>query len=87
MVDFRINAAAVLVPHFVPVALPLRCHHLDWLLPRQLVRVLRWQPGRRRDDRAVGFFRRRVHGLGDLIECWVHLLPVLRDFGAVCPLQ
>ena len=30
VVDFRLNAADVLVPHFVPAAAPLRCHHLDF---------------------------------------------------------
>jgi len=30
VVDFRLNAADFLVPHFVPAAAPLRCHHLDF---------------------------------------------------------
>jgi len=55
---------------------------------RQLAQVLWRQRGRRRDDRAIGVFRRRVHDcLGDLVVCWVHFLPVPRHFGAVCPLQ
>jgi len=90
--------APIAVAALVAVAVALvgvqaaRLVALVFLLLRQsapvLRQVLQRQRGRRRDDRVKGFFRRRVHDyLGDLVVCWAHLLPVLRDFGAVCPLQ